>query len=274
MGLMAQERPDERTAERRWAVTHTLATVLLIVWNGVSNSRRLFLYTVGEVSDLYPSSFTPAGYAFAIWGPIYLGLLAMCGFALRRAFSSAGGDASRRAFIAQLGAPFVGAQLACGLWLWAWLTDSILLSLLLMMMLWALLVWCVVRLDMERWDAPWSIIALVWWPMSLYSGWITVALLANVSAYLASLGVGLVTSPGWAISLALVLTAANLVAVWTRNMREFSMVAVWALMAVFVRFLGDADFASVRWTALAAAVILLGSSITHGVRNFSWPPRR
>ena len=258
------------------AVGHAVATILLIVWNGVSNSA--FQDSVGDVSRRYETPFTPADYAFAIWGPIYLGLLAMAGFGMRRAFAS-GADASsgqkwkaRGAFVDQLGVPFLAAQVVCGLWLWAWLTDAILISLLLMVSLWGLLMRCVVRLDMERWDAPWSIIAFVWWPMSLYAGWISVALLANLGAYFASLGLAFVQTPAWAIALAALLAIGNIAVVWTRNMREFSIVAVWALIAVALNQQGPGASAALRWTAWGAAGAVFASSALHGVLRFTWPP--
>lgn len=260
------------------AVGHAMVTVLLVIWNGVSNSGLVFQNTVGEVSRRYETPFTPADYAFVIWGPIYFGLLAMAGFGIRRAFAS-GAKASpgsrweaRSAFVEQLGLPFLAAQIVCGVWLWAWLTDAILISLLLMVILWCLLMSSVVRLDMERWDAPWSIIAFVWWPMSLYSGWITVALLANLSAYLASLDLAFVQTPAWAIGLAALLAVGNIALVWTRNMREFSIVAVWALIAVALNQQDTDASAALRWTAWGAAGAIFVSSALHGFRRFTWPP--
>jgi len=41
---------------------------------------------------------------------------------------------------------------------------------------------------MELWDAPISVIAFLWWPFVFYSGWVTVASIANVSSYLVKIG--------------------------------------------------------------------------------------
>ena len=40
---------------------------------------------------------------------------------------------------------------------------------------------------MERWDAPVQKIVMVWWPVSVYFGWVTIATVANVSLYLTKL---------------------------------------------------------------------------------------
>ena len=46
----------------------------------------------------------------------------------------------------------------------------------------------VIRLNMERWDAPFPIIAFVWWPICIYSGWIAVATIANATTVLYDAG--------------------------------------------------------------------------------------
>lgn len=256
---------------RPLALVQTGVTVVLVVWNTVANSG-VFSVTVGEISDRYVSPFTPSDYAFAIWGLIFAGLLIMTAFGVKRTFH--GSTAPERcSFVAQLGWPFVTAQLCCGAWLLAWLSDWILVSLVIIVGLWLSLMSCIVRLSMERWNAPWSIIACVWWPMSLYSGWITVAVLGNLSAYLVSLDWAFVHTPLWAILLSVILSSFSVSLVWLRNMREFSAVAVWALVAVAARHTPEGPLASVFWTALAAAAVVLASSVLHAVRNFTWPPQ-
>lgn len=253
---------------RRWSVVHLALTVALVIWSGLTNSGLVFTASVGEISDRTANAFTPVSWAFAIWGLIYAALVAMGVFGVRRAFGSGRSDA----FVAQLGAPFALAQIACISWLAAWLTGRFTLSLIVMTALLAGLYACIRRLDMERWDAPWSIIALVWWPMSLYFGWITVAWLANLSAWLVARGSDLPTTAGWAIALAVVLTAAHVGLTVRRNMREASLVAVWALVAVGARH-WDAPLDSPVFLATSAcAFVLLTGAAVHGARNFTWPP--
>ena len=51
----------------------TLATIAI---NGLATGLPLNGQSTGDISDRFPSLFTPAGYVFSIWGVIYLGLLA------------------------------------------------------------------------------------------------------------------------------------------------------------------------------------------------------
>ncbi|GGB75943.1 hypothetical protein [Deinococcus soli (ex Cha et al. 2016)] len=56
-------------------ITLLLATILTLVMNYLSNALPLFGNSNKEVSDALPNAFTPAGLTFAVWGPIFLGLL-------------------------------------------------------------------------------------------------------------------------------------------------------------------------------------------------------
>ena len=51
-------------------------TLLTISVNGLANALPINGIQTGKISDKYFTLFTPAGYVFAIWGVIYLGMLA------------------------------------------------------------------------------------------------------------------------------------------------------------------------------------------------------
>ncbi|MDB5241745.1 MAG: hypothetical protein JWP57_2370, partial [Spirosoma sp.] len=61
------------------------SVVTMIVMNYLSNARVFGGLTNGDISNKYHTLITPAGYAFAIWGLIFLGLLA---FAVYQALPS------------------------------------------------------------------------------------------------------------------------------------------------------------------------------------------
>ncbi len=120
---------------------------------------------------------------------------------------------------------------------------------------------------MERWDAPFSIIAFAWWPICLYAGWISVATIANVSAYLAKINWsgGFFTEVQWAIMMIIIAAVLNLLMIYKRNMREFAAVGVWALAAIFVRH--QTNYHSIAYTALVSAAVILLYIIYHGFLN-------
>ncbi|SHI63015.1 hypothetical protein [Pseudozobellia thermophila] len=240
-----------------------LASVLIVILiNYLSQAFRLNGTTIGEISSKYDNLFTPSGYAFSIWGLIFLGLLAFSIFQVKRAYSS-----QPKEFIAQTGYWFLLANLLNCAWVLAFVYDHTGLSVLIMLGILVSLIKIILNTNMERWDAPIEVIALVWWPISLYGGWITVATIANISAYLAKLGWegGPLSEVTWTIIVIMIATLINLIITWTRNMREFALVAVWAFVAIFVRHKDAME--SVAYSALAAAIVLFISSMAHGFRN-------
>ncbi len=242
------------------------------MWNYWAGSGKAFGKTIGEISRRLDTSFTPADYAFGIWGLIYVSLLAQAGFHLKRAFFDFGTKRSRTEALLELGPRMLIAQILCGAWLFAWLSEAFLLSLIVMAGLFTVLLSIVVAWNMERWDAPAKIIAFEWWPICFYSGWIAVALLANLGAYLASRGHAFVLEAWWAILLAVILTVGNVVAILLRNMREFSSVAMWALVAVAMRHF-DTPLESVSYAALTCVGLLVLVAGYHGWTHFTLPPR-
>ena len=120
---------------------------------------------------------------------------------------------------------------------------------------------------MERWDAPIEIIAFVWWPICFYSGWIAVATIANISAFIVSLGFEFSQLTQIITTMILITIAVylNNLMINLRNMREFAMVGAWALFAVFMRHNGEIP--AIAYYALAGAVVLSVAAGLHGYRN-------
>ncbi|MBU2948609.1 tryptophan-rich sensory protein [Zobellia uliginosa] len=249
--------------KKRLALLNLLSVLFVIGINYISQMYRLNNTTIGEISGRYDNLFTPAPYAFSIWGIIFLGLLAYAIFQVKRAFFST----KKSEFIEQTGYWFIIANLLNSAWVLAFVFDYTGLSVLIMLGILIALIKIITNTHMEKWDAPIEIIALVWWPICLYSGWITVATIANISAYLTKLGWNgaPLSEVSWTIILIAIAAGINLAITWTRNMREFALVGVWALVAIFIRH--KDDFKVVAYSALAAGVVLFVSSMAHAMRN-------
>ena len=159
----------------------------------------------------------PAGYAFAIWGVIYLWLLASALYGVWARRDAADWDAARLPLILSLGP---GA-----LWLWvagfAPVTATGLIIWMLATALWALL------------RAPASDL---WWlsvPVSLYAGWLTAAAHVSLGVVLGGYGVlemGQAALLGVGSALAL--------ALWVLSRRPralgYAVAVVWALVGIVV----------------------------------------
>ena len=246
------------------AVLNAVGLAATIAVSYLSNTGMFDGHTMAELSARYPTLVTPAPYAFSIWGLIYLSLLGFVGYSTRAVFRGRQDPALR------IGGWFLVTCAANCCWVLAWLYGCTGLSVLLMAILLGALLRIVVLTDMELTDPLWPEIVFVWWPFCLYTGWITVAILANIAAWLVKLGVG-VSALG-AIGLLVVAGAVYLFMTWKRNMREYAFVGVWALAAI-----ARADWhraPAVAGVAVALAIVLFISSSIHGYKNRAYGPFR
>lgn len=235
--------------QKRYAILNLVITIGIIIWNYATNVMGINGNTVGSLSDEYANLFTPAGYAFAIWGLIFISLIAFCIFQVIRAYT----DNKDGTFIEQIGPWYSLANLGNAAWLWFWLNEVTWLTVILMLFILFSLLKVIISLNMNSWNAPRPIKTFVWFPIALYSGWITVATVANVSAYLAKINFDAIfPETTWTIIMLLTAVLINILVVTKRNILVFGMVGVWALIAIAVRHWGSIP--SIQWTALLGAV--------------------
>ncbi len=249
--------------KRILTIINAIALAVTIFVNYLSNTRVFNGNTMKTISDRYHSLFTPAGYAFAIWGLIYLLLIGFVIYSfviLKREKESQ--------IISQVGGSFIITCIVNCLWIIAWLYDYTAISVLLMIILLVTLLRIVLRTKMELTNPPLRIVAFVWWPFSLYSGWISVALIANIAAYLTKIGwngFG-ISDTVWTIIMVLIAGLLYVFMTWKRNMREFALVGTWALIAVAVANMRNSQI--IYWVALITAIVIGVSSFAHSFKNF------
>lgn len=247
---------------RNLAIWNFLSVILTIIVSYFSQAVRLNKNTIGSVSDQYENLFTPAGYAFSIWGLIFIALLAYSIYQIHCAFSDADSE-----IVDRTGPWFILANLANTAWVVAWLYEETWLSVILMFVILFSLIMIIWRTKMELWDAPLKVIAFAWWPICFYAGWITVAAIANVAAYLTKIGWKgwILSEEVWTIIMLAVAVIINLLIVYRRNMREFALIGVWGLVAIYVRHVDESEMIS--YTALAGAAVIFGYISYHGYVN-------
>ncbi len=235
-----------------YAILNSAVIFAVVFWNYLSNTGVIGNSTVGEISAKYDNLFTPSGYAFAIWGVIFLALIVLGIAQVIWAFS----NHRHSETITQIGPWLTLANLGNALWLYVWLNEYTGFSVLVMLFILVSLIMIILRLNMERWDAPFPIISAVWWPICLYSGWISVASIANVSAWLAKLEWSFAFSEiTWTLLMISIAGLLHLFMIATRNMREFALVGVWALLAIAHRH-ADA-YEAIYYTATIWSLILI-----------------
>lgn len=243
-------------------ILNTITLILTLVVNYLAGTGLIFDASVGEISDRYQTLITPAGYAFSIWGLIYLLLIAFV------AYQWYGWEKNQNnESLEPTGIWFAVSNIVNALWIVAWINGAIGYSLILMSILLAVLLILIFRLKLEVWDAPLRIIAFVWWPICIYTGWIITASLTNVAAYLVSIGWqgGPFAQKTWAILMIIVAALIYLLLIFTRNMREAALVGTWALIAIAVARWGA--YQGVATAALIAALLLFIAASYHGYQN-------
>lgn len=248
---------------KKLAILNFLSVILSLIISFLAQTGRINGKTIGEISDRYSNLFIPADYAFSIWGLIYISLLILSGFMLHQAFS----NGKYTEFIKNTSGWFIVANIATSLWVFAWLYEFIGLSVILMFLILAKLLKIIINNEMEKWDAPIQIIAFYWWPICLYSGWISVALIANMASFLNVTGWdgAVFTEVEWTVIMIGVAVVINLLMIHLRNMREFGAVGIWALVAIYIRHQTTEEL--IAQIALAGAILIFINIAYHGFIN-------
>lgn len=235
------------------------AGILLI--NYLAVSLPLNGKTPGEISDLYPTLFTPAGFTFSIWSVIYTLLLVFIVKQSRNLFKS---GKPAPGFVGAIGPWFFLNCVANCTWLFAWHHEEFLLALAIMLAILATLIQIYNRLGIGRPDSfgkDWFGVHL---PFSVYLGWITVATIANVSVLLTSRnwdGFG-IDPANWAALMIAAATIIGLVMLFLRRDAGFGLVLVWAFFGIWKARSGElpADH-PVIFTAMTAMIVLFAISV-------------
>ena len=229
-------------------ISVVIALIITIVVNVLSNTLPFNNLTAPEIADSFDVYFVPAGYVFSIWSVIYLGLIAYAVFQLLPA-------QRENPRLGQTGWWFVLSCAANSAWLFLWHYGYFALSVIAMLTLLISLIVIYLRLGVgqqavtpgERW--------LVQLPFSIYLGWVTVATIANVTAFLDSInwnGFGLSPETWTFIMLVVAIAVAALMA-YSRQDIAYLLVLVWAFIGIGVE---QADTAQVANAAYLAAGIV------------------
>jgi hypothetical protein len=217
---------------RLFQLLNMVALVVTIGINYLSNTGIFNNETMATISAKYQNLFTPAGYAFSIWGLIYIGLL---GFVIYFGPFIKNTD-DKEKIILNVGWWFIVSCVANSLWVFTWLYKYTFLTIPIMVLLFISLLKIIGnnRGLIESKNFRTAIFLRV--PFYIYSGWISVALIADVAAYLKKIqwsGFG-ISETSWTVLMFVVAAIIHLYMVWKINMTAFALVAVWALIAIAV----------------------------------------
>jgi hypothetical protein len=195
-------------------VVVSLTVLITIVINILADALPINGLNTGAISDKFKVYFVPAGYVFAIWGIIYIGLIAYAVY---------------QALPAQRANP----RLQATGW-WVVLGGTLAAMLVLLTTLIAVYQGLGIGRTKVRSGETWAVRI----PFSIYLGWITVATVANVSDVLDTLhplGFSSAAATWMVVTLAVVLIIAGLMNFLRRDV-SYAIVILWALAGIAARF--------------------------------------
>ena len=249
------------------SILNLLGFLGTIVVNALANILPFNGITTGELSDLYPNLFVPAGLTFAIWGLIYV-LLGI--FVIYPLIPSVRRDAQKVDFVRRIGPLFLVSCIANIGWIFAWHYQVLPLSLFLILILLGCLLTIYLRLNVGKSQATRAERYLAHLPFSVYLGWITIATIANVTALLVDIswnawGLG---EQFWAVAVIIVGIAIALSVLFTRKDIYYSLVVDWALLGILLKRLSiAANDRSVELVTIVGLVLITGGVIAQLVRK-------
>jgi hypothetical protein len=249
--------------EKRLSVLKIVNTILFLIMvavNILANVLPLNGLNTGEVSNLYPNLFTPAGITFSIWGLIYL--LLAC-FVLYQFGAFKGNESTyRNDLIQEIGPYFAISSLANAAWIFAWHYRMVGVSVVLIF----IILYClaVIVSQISKYDLlPVKEKILVKIPFSIYFGWITVATIANIVAFLVSIGWngwGIPQQTWTAIILLVGVAITGLIMLKNKDI-AYGLAVIWAYAGILYKHLSQAGFhgqyPAVIWAVIISLVLLV-----------------
>jgi hypothetical protein len=234
-----------------------LASVVFAIIAGQLQQFAGIGQTPAEFSADSDATLRVVGWAFAIWGPIYLGLIV---YAVRQVLPRTGESAMIRAF----GWPSVLAFLGIGWWILAAAWDAevativlifgSLIVLLIPLLTHARAIRALPRWDRDRW--------MVVWPLGALAGWLTIASPVNlltVATGNGDLPAGMAPT-AWALLAVAGVSAFALFVTWRTRLLAYPLPVAWGLLGVFVAE-QDKGNAVLAGGAIAASLVLLGGAL-------------
>lgn len=202
----------------------------MLTLNALANILPINGYNTGQLSDMYPNLFVPAGLTFSIWGLIYIALLLFL-YGLFR-YSTR----EEKSFF-KVSTLFIVSNILNACWILAWHYKLISLSLIIMIALLATLIKLYLEIKEIRGLRATVGARFMKFASSLYLGWISLATVANASALLVFFQwnrFGL-SEVFWTIVMILVVLFLTITMLIREKDIVFSSVVLWAYYGIILK---------------------------------------
>ena len=232
-----------------WRLIALIAMSVNVIFNYVSETSLVSLPSMEDTAHRYSSLFTPADYAFSIWGVIYLAFIA---YGIYQAMPARSEDPLYR----NLAKPFAIVNILASAWIvvfrmeMMWLSVGIILTMLAISIYMLVLSRdAVLRDEYSNWVSV---------PFSLLAGWLSVATIANFSTLFVYMGWQGPVMTQVIITILMVLIAGFIGIYVCARCKDFvfPMVIAWACIAIAVSRSNDFTYVSAVAVATALAPVI------------------
>jgi hypothetical protein len=241
-----------------------LSFILVLVVNLLGGFAGINGKTTGEISDAYPILFVPAGYVFSIWSLIYILLIAFNIYII-----TPKGKADPQ--IDSISVWVILSNLFNAAWILLWHYELFVLSAVAIVGLLVSLIAIYLKLRIGTQKRNFFEILFVSAPFSVYLGWATVAVVANISQVLYFLGWrgAPLTEAIWTVIMLGVASLIGVLMIFFRKEVLYPLVLTWAFVGIWVK---HGSTPAVALTALIAAIFIASLSLGRWIADLVKKP--
>ena len=233
--------------------------LLMIAINALAMLLPINGQTTAEISDKYENLFAPAGVTFGIWSVIYTLLAAFVVYHL--IFFSKNRDADTHRLMVRVSVLFILSSILNSVWIFTWHYELFPASVIVIAAILLCLSLISIFLRKKKFTLAENIFLRL--PFSIYFGWITVATIANVTAYLVSLdwsGFG-ISEEIWTVAILIVGALIAFVTVLFAGDPFYGLTVVWAYLGIVLKHMDpdghDRQFMAIVLVACVCIAVLL-----------------
>jgi len=213
----------------------------MVVTNILANILPINNLNTGQVSDSFGNLFAPIGITFAVWGVIYLLLFI---YAFYQLFNYQSQNEQHHGLLTKVGVWFSISSIANTIWIFAWHYQVMWLSLILMTVILICLI--AINLVLRRIDFDLKHNFLIRVPFTVYFGWITIAMIANVTVFLVAINWNMfgISPELWTITILIIGAIIAFMAILFYHSFVYGFVVIWAYIGIALKHLSPIYFNS------------------------------
>ena len=224
----------------------------MVIINILANTLPFNNMTTGEVSLKYPNLFQPSSVTFSIWGIIYLLLLI---YLIYQVSLIKNVPNSKKDKYTKVNYLFAITSLLNISWIFAWHFDYIFLSVIIIILLLVTLI-LITRFTLTLDSFTRS-------TFSIYTGWVSIATIANITVFLVKAGVGSYGTLAVILTIVVLLVGLLISCLWILKNKDvdYGIVVFWAYCGILIRHMSKKElnlaYPSIYITVIISLFVLL-----------------